>query len=338
MKLFNHITFGVLGALFTLNSCSYYERFDTPAFQEGKLAENPTTFSELKSTYMTDDFKLFDNTNHAPDLKNKYAGAFTGFQIPKDAMATINAVVVSSDIEGNTYKKLVLRDLTDGSALDVSIDVGGLSADYPRGQKVTINWAGLHIGDYANSPVLGYTIYNDDVKRKRQEIGRVPYLIAKDRILRVGLPDTTLIEPEVKTIAEIKAMGREGYGRLVRIKNVKFGYYVKGGVPDFFESPTIKWINDTKETNIPFSHENSLNVPVSRALSDETGTINLTTSSYANFAGKGLPMNQMDKNGNLTSTFDIIAIVGWYRDQLGKDGSYQLSLQRFRDIMEFPVK
>ncbi|MEG1587439.1 MAG: DUF5689 domain-containing protein, partial [Bacteroidales bacterium] len=249
-----------------------------------------------------------------------------------------NAVVVSSDEEGNTYKKMVLRDLTDGSALDISADVGGLSGVYPQGQRITINCAGLHIGDYANSPVLGFTLYNDDVKRLRHEIGRIAYPITKKYVKAVGMPDATLAAPEEMTIAQIKAMGREGYGRLVRIKNVKFGYYVTAGAPDFFETPTIKWVNDTKETNIPFSHENSLNVPVSRALSDGTGTINLTTSSYAKFAPKGIPMNPMDEAGSITSTFDIIAIVGWYRDQLAKDGSYQLSLQRYSDIIETPVK
>lgn len=342
MKLFNNISLGVLGALFTLSSCSYYERFDEPTPDSSTLPEATTTFAELKSKYMTADYLLFDNQNHSSALNNKYASTFTGYAIPKDANAIINAVVISSDVESNTYKKMVLRDLKDGSSLDLSADVGGLSGVYPQGQRITINCAGLHIGDYANSPVLGFTIYNDDAKRLRHEIGRIAYPIAKHHVKAVGMPDTTLAAPEVMTIAEIKALGREGYGRLVRIKGVKFGYYVSAGVPDFFETATIKWVNDTKETNIPFSHENSLNVPVSRALSDGTGTINLTTSSYANFAPKGLPMNQMDDKGNLTSTFDIIAIVGWYRDQLGtatrpKEGSYQLALQRYQDIMEFPI-
>lgn len=344
MKLFNHISFGILGALFTLSSCSYYEKFDNPTPApdnkeeiEALLPKATSTFAKLKSKYMTPAFLLFDNQNHSSELKNKYALAFTGYQIPADSAEIINAVVVSSDLEGNTYKKMVLRDLTDGSALDISVDASGLSGPYPLGQRVSINFAGLHIGDYANSPVIGYQIYNDNTKRLRYEIGRLPYLLTRDRIKPVGMADTTLIAPEVMTIAQIKALGREGYGRLVRIKGVKFGYYVTAGAPDFFETPTIKWVNDTKETNIPFSHENSLNVPVSRALSDGTGTINLTTSSYAKFADKGIPMNPMDEAGNITSTFDIIAIVGWYRDQLAKDGSYQLSLQRYQDIIEYPI-
>lgn len=328
MKLFNNISLGVLGALFSLSSCSYYERFDAPEVEILDAPEATMTFAQLKSKFMTEDYKLFDNKENS-----KYAQAFTGFQIPANANAIVDAVVISSDVEGNTYKELVCFCPADGSTLDISVDVGSLSGVYPQGQRVSIDCSGLHIGDYANSPVLGYTLYNDDAKRLRYEIGRLSAPVAYSRITPIGLPDTTLIKPEVMTIEEIKKMGPAAYGRIVRIKGVSFGYYVNSE----FESNDVKWVDETGESNIPFAYENSLNVPVSRALRDATGRINLTTSAYAKFADKGLPRIEVDELDRPEHTFDIIAIVGWYRDQMAKEGSYQLSLQRYSDIIRMPL-
>lgn len=336
MQLFNKITFGALAALCTLSACSYEARFDEPTYDfqepdydvEAALPEATTTFAELKNGFIGNaTYLLHDNEGHT-----KYAKTFANYFIPKDTSLIVNAVVISSDREGNTYKKIALRDLSDNSTLDISIDVSGLSGSYPQGQRVTIDCAGLNIGLYAEYPSLGLEFFNDDAKRLRWELGRLPSLIAKEHIKAVGLPDKSLLQPEEMSISDIKAAGTAGYGKLVRLKNVKFGYYGAKGAPEPFASTTIQYINDAPNDSIPFADEYEINgsiVPISRALCEvETGNvISMTTSCYARFASKRLP----------AGTYDIVAIVGWYRDQMGtaqypKEGSYQLAVQNFADI------
>ncbi len=326
-----------------MSSCNYYDRFEEPEFDvnAGKL-EATTTFAELKAEYIIYDdsiqnqdeslqkdmwrryFKyfLFDNEGHA-----KYSEVFNGYSIPDDADEIINAIVVSSDVQGNTYKKIVLQDLKDGSAMDLSIDAGSLSGVFPRGQRVSLVASGWDIGDYAESPVLGYRYENKDPKRNRKEIGRVPFPFVKEKMTAWGMPDTTLIKVDTLTITEIKAGGRNMYGRVVFIKDVELGYYVDSREPVLggcFESDQVIMIKDQSNT-IPFAYENDLGVPVSRALVDATGArINLSTSSFSKFASDALPSGMCN----------VMAIVGWYRDQPAKDGSYQLALQRREDLVE----
>ncbi len=309
-------------AMATMSSCSYYSRFDEPEFDAnaGKL-EPTTTLAELKAKYIGNiDYYLFDNAGH-----EKYSEVFNGYRIPADADEIVNAIVVSTDIEGNTYKKMVLQDLTDGSAIDLSIDAGSLSGVFPRGQRVSLVASGWDIGDYADFPVMGYEYHNTDPKRNRKEIGRVPFPFAKDKVSAWGLPDESLIKVDTMTIAEIKAGGRDVYGRVVYIEDIELGYYEDSREPELgglFESDDVILVKN-QSNDIPFAYENDLRVPVSRAIVDESGNvINLTTSFYAKFASQPLPREKCN----------ILAIVGWYKDQPTKEGSYQLSLQLRSDL------
>lgn len=342
MKLYNQISLAALATMFAFASCSYDSRFDDPTYDfqdpsfdaDAALPEATTTFAKLKYLQITEDndtiggfignnkFFMHDNAGHA-----KYAKTFTSYFIPKDTSLIVNAVVISSDREGNTYKKIVLRDLTDNSSMDISIDVSGLSGSWPQGQRLTIDCAGLNIGLYADYPSMGLEYFNDDPKRLRWELGRIPSLIAKEHIKPVGLPDKSLLKPEEMTVGDIEAAGIAAYGKLVRIKNVKFGYYGAKGSPEPFAGTTIQYINDSPNDSIPFADEVEVGgsiVPISRALCEvETGkVISMTTSCYAKFAPKRLP----------AGTYDITAIVGWYRDQPAKAGGYQLAVQNFADI------
>ena len=60
----------------------------------------------------------------------------------------VKAVVVSSDEGGNCYKYLTIQDETGG--IEIAIDRSSLYNDYPVGQTVYLNCAGLIIGDYHN--------------------------------------------------------------------------------------------------------------------------------------------------------------------------------------------
>ena len=322
MKRLNKIILASVSSLFLLSSCEYEDKFDavSPDFESINYDEVEASFScaGLKSKYMTTDYLLTSNSQNS-----KYANMFTIYEIPKDDNAVIKGVVISTDTDGNTYKKITICD-EDGTAIDISVDASGLSAIWPQGQRVVVNTAGLHIGDYANFPVIGYQTYN--ITRDRYEVGRLPYNIATEHIKAAGKPDTNYVVPTVVTIPEILNNKEKYYSRLVTLKNVRFGYYKSSATdstPSNFQSDYINMIDETEE-DIVFSAENALNVPVSRVLKDENGnTISLTTSFYAKFASKFLPMG----------AYDITVIVAWYRDQERNSGNMQLLLQKFSDIV-----
>ena len=305
------------------SSCEYEDKFDGIQKNQNKSEYEALvvdyTISELKYKFMESDSKILISDNSA---SNKYAKMFTIYDIPKTEKALIKGIVLSSDIDGNTYKKIVVRDDKDGSAIDISVDASGLGSLWPQGIRVSINTSGLQIGEYANMPCLGSQTYN--VSKNRYEIGRIPSTIALDRITSYDMPDKELLKPEVVTIKQILDNKENYYSKLVTIKNVQFGYYTdKAETEDndaLLSNFVTNYVNLIDETgrDVVFSEENALNVPVSRVLKDATGTISLTTSFYAKFASDILPKGK----------HDITVIVGWYKDQSGRDGNIQLLLQR----------
>ena len=191
---------------------------------------------------------------------------------------------------------------------------------------MVINTSGLHIGEYANFPAVGDQTFNRD--RNRYEVGRLPYYIAKDHIHAIGMPDTLLAQPEVATIADILANKEYYYSRLVKIRDVRFGAYYEDAACtsiSYFEQNYYKLIDDMDGDEIPFSEENTLNVPVSRVVIDKDGNkTNISTSFYSKFTNKSLP----------AGTNDIIAIVSWYKDKPTGSGNIQLLIQRHSDIVK----
>ena len=344
MKSLNKILLASVSFILAFSSCQYEDKFDElPAQKYDPLQDNieaTMTCKYMRDLYIGNVQYLLTENPHS----NNYAKMFNVSAIPENAEAIIRGIVVSTDVDGNTYKKIVIRDEKDGSGLDISIDASGLSAFWPQGQRVAINAAGLHIGDYANFPAMGYQTYNR--KRGRYEVGRLPFTIAKDHIKALGLPDTLLSQPEEVTIDEIMNNKEYYYSRLVKIKNVQFGYYMTSSTnptPNHFQNNNIKLIDDIAQYDSdgdlipddenddipPFSIENDLNVPVSRAIKDANGkTTNVTTSFYAKFAAKKL------KRGR----HDVVAIVAWYKDKGSSSGNIQLLIQKFSDITPTTVQ
>ena len=326
MKKLHKIFLASLSSLFILSSCEYEDKFDAvePDFTISETQQATHTNEQLKKAFMTSGYLLTNNSHNST-----YQNMFSVYSIPKEEDTYIRGVVVSTDVDGNTYKKLVIRDEKDSTGLDISIDASGLSAIWPQGQKVIVKTSGLHIGDYANFPAIGYQTYNS--KRDRYEVGRLPYNIASKHIKAIGKPDTLSVMPEVATIPQILNNKEKYYSRLVKIENVRFGYYKTSNAnatPSNFLTAFINMIDDTEE-EIVFAAENDLNVPVSRVLMDEDGnTISLTSSFYAKFAGKFLPQ------GN----YDITVIVAWYKDKDSNSGNMQLLLQKYSDIVKFEKK
>ena len=83
----------------------------------------------------------------------------------------------------------------------------------------------------------------------------------------------------------------------------------------------------------------NIGFPRSREIADDSGnttSVSISTSEYARFADRRLPVFGSDNRG------DITAIVGWFRDKESNPGSWQLTIRSldnpFADLegFEFP--
>ena len=130
-----------------------------------------------------------------------------------DEQFIVKAVVVSSDQGGNCYKYLTIQDETGG--IEIAIDRSSLHNDYPVGQTVYLNCAGLIVGDYHNKYQVGW-VYQGSV-------GRIAPAALSRYLSKDGLPD--LNNPIVAHPIEIKNandLSAENVNCLVKIDGCKF--------------------------------------------------------------------------------------------------------------------
>jgi len=300
-QIFKSITIISLVALVACNQVD----FDTIPVQ-GLLGE------KIDSTYAIARFKK----EFIPT-----AGLFSAVKIEAQNDIIINGIITSTDVEGNVYKYLIVQEeTTDGEAIKISIDVSGLSAIYPLGQRVSVRLNDLYIGKYAQSPQVG--VYYENITRipVRIEPGRMPKLISDQHVIAYGMPDPAAVVADTMTIAQIKAAGEKVFNKLVCIKNA----YFTGKGADFGKPANI-----TNPANRIFAPSTGgIGFPQSREIMDGTGSLFVSTSEYAKFATKPLPASSI--KGNIT------AIVGWYND---RDNSidptkiyHQLTLRTIKDL------
>ncbi len=150
------------------------------------------------------------------DIKAKHPSLGTGAQdsiCRYDEQFIVKAVVVSSDEGGNCYKYLTIQDETGG--IEIAIDRSSLFNEYPVGQTVYLNCAGLIVGDYHNKYQVGW-VYQGSV-------GRIAPAVLGRYLSKDGLPD--LNNPLVANPIEIKGnsdLSAENVNCLVKIDGCKF--------------------------------------------------------------------------------------------------------------------
>jgi hypothetical protein len=263
-----------------------------------------------------------DSTYSIARLKREFItvdSLFSAEKIGTFAPVVINGIVTSSDTEGNVYKYITIQEeKVGGQAIKLSVDVSGLSSMFPLGQRVAVVCNDLFIGYYAQSPQIG--VYYVHPTRNRIEPGRMPKLLARQNIITYGMPEPDAIQPDTMTIAQIRASGDEMVNKLVVIKNAFF----TGNGSSSRKQPVR--ITDAELIFAPST--NGVGYPQSREIQDGTGSIFVSTSEYAKFATKPLPMS--NHRGTIT------AIVGWYNDRdttLNASSIYhQLTIRSINDL------
>ena len=130
------------------------------------------------------------------------------------------------------------------------------------------------------------------------------------------------------------------YGRLIQIKNVHFTW--ENDSEDELQEKYVslrRSIEDTKKvtahqlsgvfapSTYDISKKYNIGYPMSRGVSDGTGTLYISTSEYAHFAETFIP-----KKGSVGT---VTAILGWFRDKKNYDGKYQLTIRSLDDLEGF---
>jgi hypothetical protein len=228
---------------------------------------------------------------------NTVTGLFGAVKIDTTIDVVINGIITSTDNDGNVYKYLTIQEeMPGGQAIKISVDVSGLSGIYPLGQRVAIKCNGLYIGKYAQSVQLG--VYYENTEKGRIEPGRMPKPVSDLHIIPYGMPDAAAIIPDTLNIAQIRAGGDKLINKIVCIRNAYFtGKGADYGAP--------KVITDAEMIFAPST--NGFGYPQSREIQDGTGSVFISTSEYAKFASKPLPLSVY--RGNIT------AIIGYYNDK-----------------------
>lgn len=303
MRQFNFKIAAILVVSVMFYACAKTE-FE-PISQDQLMGDSlQTTYSiqQLISEFDTDSDAYTDTVSYK-------GGLFTVKKIISDQPVVISGVVTSTDVEGNVYKFMTVQETRpNGLAIKISVDMSGLSATYPLGQRVWIRCNDLVLGKYAQSYQLGVKYINltkskfkksIDSTIYRVEPGRIPPPIAKKIIHSYGLPNPALIKADTLTIAQIKAAGPNIVNKLVCIKNA----YFTGMGADYNKPAAIK----NPEDFIFAPSTNGVGFPQSREITDGSGSIFVSTSEFSKFAKNKLPESKYI--GNIT------ALVGWYNDK-----------------------
>ncbi|NDP21588.1 MAG: hypothetical protein GZ091_10995 [Paludibacter sp.] len=278
-------------------SCTQYDFEPESGITKGVKIESTITVAQLMSTYMT-----------SPEF-------FTADRISSDNQIVINGIVTSTDLEGNVYKYISVKEETpNGQAIRVSVDASGISSLYPLGQRVSVVLNDLCIGKYGDSPQVG--IYYLRPKDGRISPGSIPMPIARQQIIPYGEAEPEAVVADTMKISEILAAPRASmHYRLVCIKDAWF----TGKGFDYGLPATLP-----EKDKIFAPSTGGIGYPQSREIQDGTGSTIIATSEFAKFAQHRLPAATY--KGNMT------VIVSWYRDKTTNAGNYQLTLRTLGDL------
>ena len=170
----------------------------------------------------------------------------------------IEAQVMSDDNEGNLYRSIYLADAT--GAIELRLGLGGLSTLFPQGSIVRLHAKGLTLGRYGGQINLGASS-----KNPRYETAYVAEKTIKNYITYKSAGQVEPIN------LELSKLSQQYTGKLIKLSDVQF---VASELGQTYADP----LNKATQMN------------VNRTLVDRSGkTIIVRTSSYARFAGRGLP-------------------------------------------------
>ena len=191
----------------------------------------------------------------------------------------IEGYVVSSDQSGNFFEEIIVQNSPDGNdpgseqrrGLNVEINVRSLSDTYEFGRKVYIKLNGLAIGEEHGVYTLGKA--NGSVLEQLQEFEYQEFIIRSSEV--------ATITPKVTTIGNLS---EEDENTFIQLDNVQI---------------------ELSDLALTFAGEASDQFDGFRTLvsCDEGGTIDLQTSTFADFKSVPVPQNRGSIQGIFSRDF-----------------------------------
>ena len=173
------------------------------------------TYANPDDQYIYTDEDFGGKFTSIADLKKLYNKG----PVKVTGRCVIKGKVTTSDQVGNIYKSLYIKDETAG--IEIKIGKNGLYNEYKLGQWLYIDCTDLTVGDYNGMINLGY---EDPTQEYETSYLEHAYII--DNHVFKGAYDEPVQPVEVKEADLLKDVNM---GRLVTIKNLKYGYTDKYG-------------------------------------------------------------------------------------------------------------
>lgn len=264
--------------LFSLISCVKDANFNEP------------NYAEIDKKIQTKIESFNGNTISLSELKNNINSELSIYQ--QDDI--FEGVVISSDEQGNFYKKIYVQTLDKSGSISVFIEKKGIFSTLPLGNIVQIRLKGATIwyNNRYNIIEVGYGPAKTSSGTIR--IGNIPPSIFEKMVIPTN---KTLLFQEVSSVFnDIKSLNKQqNVNKLITLHNVKF------------EAKAIGKTFHLKTNNFNTSYH----------LEDfNGGKLAFSTSSFANFSKEIIP------NG----TISVTGILTQY------NGSYQLNISTLNHL------
>lgn len=221
------------------------------------------------------------------ELKDAFKTEITGGTLKQVTKATQIKVIVTGNDEGsNIYKTLYVADKTGG--ISISINKGGLFSEAPVGQCMLIELEGLYIGGYGQQPQIG-TLYTKD-----------------DGSTQVGRMDRYTWQEHYKLIPQIKSLSTQP------IKTNDMGMLNLDD--DFGKVVTLVGVvmKDADGEKVFAPSDGSVKLSggcANREVANQSTTVYVRTSTYAEFANMVMPVTKVNITGILSRFANDVQIM-----------------------------
>jgi len=302
------ITLSLLFIAASFSSCVDDKDFDTPQVKEVDLENiiqaNVLSISDVQNAIATN----FPANPDVSDLVHTWKSVST--QEPIVVKKWMVGYVVSNDLTGNFYKKLILQDKLENptAGIEIRIDQSGLHSTYNVGRKVYVILNGLSVGYYdgKQGSAPGYVnqsvpndgtpgVYKLGIKGEDFAVDRIPGNEYKNYVLRTSISET--IVPKVITTNDFNDATMN---TAVQMDNMQF---------------TL----DEILANATYAAEDGDAYDASRFLisCDTEATFGLMTSTFANFNELHVPHGVGTLTGVLVKNFrenDPVVVLNSHED------------------------
>ena len=229
------------------------------------------------------------------ELKDAFKTEITGGTLKQVTKATQIKVIVTGNDEGsNIYKTLYVADKTGG--ISISINKGGLFSEAPVGQCMLIELEGLYIGGYGQQPQIG-TLY---IKKETQADGTIK------ETQQVGRMDRYIWQEHHKLIPAIKSLSTQP------IKTNDMGMLNLDD--DFGKVVTLVGVvmKDADGEKVFAPSDGSVKLSggcANREVANQSTTVYVRTSTYAEFANMVMPVTKINITGVLSRFANDVQIM-----------------------------